>query len=222
MVTEACITLQRLITCSHSAGETLTRSATFHALTQTSDRQEQEDGLPQQRRTTIGEPSVIIRIMEWLFYVIVLLWRIHNSSSLFFMPFMQHHMCLSPRIRMETSLWRYCKPSKRGLQGGITHSPELLQLHNMLCLYFSAPLIYQSNDSANRLRILVPVQDLASKIARILSDQCVSWNTKRRACPVFNDPRHLSITSHWNPAGEAQIRQNRWKRWLTACGVDKL
>lgn len=98
-----------------------------------------------------------IRIMQWLFYMIVLLWRIHNSSSLFFMPFMQHHMCLSPRIRMETSLWRYCKPSKRGLQGGITHSPELLQLHNMLGLDFSAPLIYQSNDSANRLRILVPV-----------------------------------------------------------------
>lgn len=157
MVTEACVTLQRLITCSHSAGETLTRSATFHALTQTSDRQEEEEGLPQQRRTTIGGPSVIIRIMEWLFYMIVLLWCIHNSSSLFFMPFMQHHMCLSPRIRMETSLWRYCKPSKRGLQGGITHSPELLQLHNMLCLYFSAPLIYQSNDSANRRSILVSV-----------------------------------------------------------------
>lgn len=88
------------------------------------------------------------------------------------MPFMQHHMCLSPRIRMETSLWRYCKPSKRGLQGGITHSPELLQLHNMLCLYFSAPLIYQSNDSANRLRILVSVSRIYQ--ARLLVSLAIS------------------------------------------------
>lgn len=76
-------------------------------------------------------------------------------QSSVFLPFIQHHTCPSRRIRMETSLWRYCKPSKQALQGGMTHSPELLQLRNMLCLYFPAPLICQSSDSANRLGLLV-------------------------------------------------------------------
>lgn len=214
MLTETCIALQRLITCSHSAGETLTRSATFHALTQTSDHQE-EEGLPQQRRTTIGESSAIIRILERLFYMTLLLWFIYNSKmtlqSCFFMPFMQHHICLSLRIRMETSLWRYCKPSKQGLQGGITRSPELLQLQNMLCLYFPAPLIRQSNDSANRLRILVLVSRICQ--ARLLVSLAIhvlaeTQNGKRFffvfvffkancSCPVFIDSmRQLSIASH--------------------------
>ena len=43
----------------------------------------------------------------------------------------------------------------RAFRVASAHSPELLQLLNMLCLYFPAPLICQSNDSANSLRILV-------------------------------------------------------------------
>lgn len=58
ILTETCIMLQRLITRSHSVGETLTRSATFHALTQTSDHQDKESS-PQLRRSTVGESSVI-------------------------------------------------------------------------------------------------------------------------------------------------------------------
>nr|XP_046258809.1 uncharacterized protein LOC124066466 [Scatophagus argus] len=44
---------RRTITRSSSAGDTITRSSTFHALTQTSEHQE-EEGSPQQRRTTVA------------------------------------------------------------------------------------------------------------------------------------------------------------------------
>lgn len=50
---------------------------------------------------------------------------------------------------------------------------------------FKFPLLCQSNDSANKLRILVWVQDLPSKIAHILSNPCVCWNTKRRELFFF-------------------------------------
>lgn len=132
-------------------------------------------------------------------------------KAVFFMPFMQHHICLSLRIRMETSLWRYCKPSKQGLQGGITRSPELLQLQNMLCLYFPAPLIRQSNDSANRLRILVLVSRICQArlpVSLAIHVLAETQNGKRFffvfvffkancSCPVFIDSmRQLSIASH--------------------------
>ncbi|KAM7408997.1 hypothetical protein PAMA_002627 [Pampus argenteus] len=42
------------LTRSCSLGDTLTRSATFHALTQTTDRQQEEEGSPRQRRVTVA------------------------------------------------------------------------------------------------------------------------------------------------------------------------
>ncbi|KAM7385809.1 hypothetical protein PAMP_001865 [Pampus punctatissimus] len=41
------------LTRSCSLGDTLTRGATFHALTQTTDRQQEEEGSPRQRRITV-------------------------------------------------------------------------------------------------------------------------------------------------------------------------
>lgn len=57
-LTEACITWQRQITRSCRLGDTLTRSATFHALSQTTGHQ--EEGSPQQRRITVGESGIIV------------------------------------------------------------------------------------------------------------------------------------------------------------------
>ncbi|GAA6213988.1 uncharacterized protein LOC116051362 [Lates japonicus] len=45
---------RRPITRSCSLGDTLTRSATFHALTQTTDQQQEEEGSPRQRRITVA------------------------------------------------------------------------------------------------------------------------------------------------------------------------
>ncbi|CAK6951747.1 uncharacterized protein LOC121911510 [Scomber scombrus] len=45
---------RKLLTRSCSLGDTLTRSATFQALTQTTDQQQKEDGSPQQRRITVA------------------------------------------------------------------------------------------------------------------------------------------------------------------------
>lgn len=144
------ISLQRPITRSLSAGETLTRSATFHALSPAYDHRDV-------RRTSIGSSATITHThtpTQWRWCSATCEVKLTLLSSVF-LPFIQHHTCPSWRIRMETSLWRYCKPSKQALQGGMTHSPELLQLRNMLCLYFPAPLICQSRDSANRLGLLV-------------------------------------------------------------------
>lgn len=68
ILTETCIMWQRLITRSCSLGDTLTRSATFHALTQTTDQQD-EEGSPRQRRITVGESGIII------------LWAKHNCYT---------------------------------------------------------------------------------------------------------------------------------------------
>ncbi len=59
MWTETCVTWQRLITRSCSLEDRLTRSATFHALTCTSESQE-EEGSPQQPCITVGESSIIV------------------------------------------------------------------------------------------------------------------------------------------------------------------
>jgi len=59
MLTETCVMWQRLIRRSCSLEDTLTRSATFHPLTQTTDHQEEEGSL-RQRRITIGESGNII------------------------------------------------------------------------------------------------------------------------------------------------------------------
>lgn len=60
MSSETRMTLQRLISRSYSAGETLTRSATFHALSPTYHYR-QEGCSAQQRRTTIGWSAAIMR-----------------------------------------------------------------------------------------------------------------------------------------------------------------
>lgn len=57
-LTETCITWQRPITRSFSLGDRLTRSSTFHALSQTTGHQ--EEGSPRQRRITVGESGIII------------------------------------------------------------------------------------------------------------------------------------------------------------------
>lgn len=54
MITKTCIMRQRPVTHSSLLGETLTRSATFHGLTQAT-AQLQEEGSPRQRRITVGE-----------------------------------------------------------------------------------------------------------------------------------------------------------------------
>lgn len=142
ILTETCITWQRSITRSCSLGDTLTRSATFHALTQTTDHQEEEGSL--QRRKTVGESgNIILWTNKFVLHnsTVPTDMSLKNNTTLcFWMPFMQHHICLSLRIRMETSLRRYCKPSKQGLQGGISTQPRAAAITEYALFIFPCSL----------------------------------------------------------------------------------
>lgn len=139
VLTALCITWQKPLTRSCSLGDRLSRSATFHALTQTTDQQQEEEGSPRQRRITIGESGVAILWAILLFQMIYIQIRPYNVVF-FSMSFMQHHICLSLRIRMETSLRRYCKPSKQGLQGGISTQPRAAAITEYALFIFPSSL----------------------------------------------------------------------------------
>lgn len=82
---------------------------------------------------------------------------------------------------METSLRRYCKPSKLSLQGGMSTQPRAAAITEYALFIFPSSLDLSKQWLCKYSQDLsLPVQDLPSKIARILSDSCVSWNTKRK------------------------------------------
>lgn len=133
------------MTRSCSLEDRLTRSATFHGLTQTTDRHHEEEGSPRQRRITVGDSGNIIWPSKLCYYIILLFQLIRNTTLqeahlFFFVYFAQHPICLILRIRMETFPRRYCKSSKPSLQGGISTQPRAAAIIEYTLFIFPSSL----------------------------------------------------------------------------------
>lgn len=141
---------QRPLTRSRSFGDMLCKSPSFQMFTQIVEKP-RELRSPRQRRITVGESGTAqlnLTVYRHAFK------KPPTSQPCFLCAYMQHHTCLWAPIWMETTLRRYYNHQSRAFRVASAHSPEPLQLQNTICLYFPAPLICQSNDSANSLRIL--------------------------------------------------------------------